>query len=131
MKTIALRLHPGDDLKAMIEKNALDHAVSAGVILSGVGSLTQAVIRFANKRNPDILFGKFEIVSLTGTIARDAVHIHIAISDGDGRTIGGHLEIGCTIFTTAEIVIGLLTDTRFSRKPDSNTGYDELFIEQY
>ncbi|MEH2445742.1 MAG: DUF296 domain-containing protein [Nostoc sp.] len=33
------------------------------------------------------------------------VHLHIAISDQEGKTIGGNLDDGCIIYTTTEIVI--------------------------
>ncbi len=52
------------------------------------------------------LYGKFEIVSLTGTLAESGSHLHAAISDNIGNIIGGHLKKGSIIYTTAEIVIG-------------------------
>jgi predicted DNA-binding protein with PD1-like motif len=52
------------------------------------------------------------------------------LSDEHGRMIGGHLVEGCTIRTTAEIIIGEATDLRFSRPLDSQTGFHELSIEK-
>jgi predicted DNA-binding protein with PD1-like motif len=53
------------------------------------------------------------------------------------QTIGGHLDNGCIIYTTAEIVIGATEEFRFLRTFDSEallqaveeTGYQELEIE--
>ncbi len=67
-------------------------------------------------------------VSLTGTLSRHGSHFHIAIADGTGRTIGAHLLEGCRVYTTAEIVIGILADVSFLRTVDVQTGYPELEI---
>ena len=56
------------------------------------------------------------------------VHLHIAISDQEGKTIGGHLDDGCIIYTTAEIVIGANEEFNFNRPFDKQTGYLELEI---
>ena len=50
--------------------------------------------------------GKFEIVSLTGTLsAGGSHHLHVAIADSTGAVFGGHLLAGCVVRTTAEIVL--------------------------
>jgi hypothetical protein len=38
--------------------------------------------------------GHFEIVSLVGIVAVNGSHVHICLSDGEGRCIGGHLLPG-------------------------------------
>jgi predicted DNA-binding protein with PD1-like motif len=58
------------------------------------------------------------------------VHLHASISDGTGKTIGGHLMDGNLIYTTAEIIIGEVLDVKFSRRLDSITTFNELFIEK-
>lgn len=74
---------------------------------------------------------KFEIVSLVGTLSASAgMHLHASIADSTGATIGGHLTEGNLIYTTAEIVIGEITNTKFSRKIDSTFGYKELCVEE-
>lgn len=70
---------------------------------------------------------KLEIVSLVGTLNEHA-HLHISLSDKDGRTIGGHAIGDLEVFTTAEIVIGELSDLQFSREMDERTGFPELVI---
>lgn len=35
---------------------------------------------------------------------------------------------GCTVRTTAEVLLALLPDWRLSREPDAATGYDELVV---
>ncbi|MBW4522151.1 MAG: DNA-binding protein [Scytolyngbya sp. HA4215-MV1] len=128
MKTFALRLNPGEDLKNCLLEFTVQHQIQAGFILTTVGSLQQAAIRFAAQPQSQILTGRFEIVSLVGTLSRDGAHLHIAISDQRGTTIGGHVDLGCIIYTTAEIVVGQSRDYQFSRSLDEQTGYWELQI---
>ena len=75
-----------------------------------------------------IFKGPFEIVSAEGTVSSDGVHIHISISDAEGRVFGGHLGEGCIINTTAEIGI-LKSDKTLKRIFDPETGYKELIID--
>ena len=52
----------------------------------------------------------------------------MAVADSSGTVIGGHLCAGSLVRTTAELVIGLLPEWRFSREPDPATGHPELQI---
>jgi hypothetical protein len=72
--------------------------------------------------------GSLEILTLAGTLAPDGAHLHISVADERGRVLGGHVGYGCTVRTTAEILIVLLPDYRFSREPDPESGYKELAI---
>jgi hypothetical protein len=129
MKIFALRLKPNQDLKESLKNFVISNNIEAGFILTTVGSLKQATLRFANQNDSKVLQDKFEIVSLVGTLSTHGIHLHISISDKDGKTIGGHLEKGCLIYTTAEIVIGVSKDFIFVRTLDENTGYKELEIQ--
>ena len=129
MKLFAIRLKPNEDLKQSLKNFAMQQNMQAGFILSAIGSLKQATIRFANQDNSTVLSEKFEILSLNGTLATTGLHLHIAIADRQGKTIGGHLDNGCIIYTTAEIVIGATEEFRFQRTVDEETGYQELEIE--
>ncbi len=130
MKTYALRLHPGQDLQPELVRFAQEHGLKAGFILTCVGSLRRAALRLANQPNTTGYQGKFEIVSLVGTLSPDGPHLHISISDSHGNTIGGHLQDGSEIYTTAEIVIGELENLHFQRPVDPETGYDELVVSE-
>lgn len=128
MDQIAIRLRPGQDLKKEIDRIIEKQRIKAACILTCVGSLTRAVLRFANQENTEELKGHFEIVSLTGILSKDGSHCHIAIADEKGTTFGAHLMDGCIIYTTAEIVIGIIPDCSFLRTFDPQTGYPELDI---
>ena len=126
----AIRLKPGDDLKKSIQAFVEDKQISAGWIASCAGSLTDYHIRFANKLSGIKGTGHFEIVSLGGTLSTNGSHIHISISDGTGKTIGGHLLDESIVYTTAEIIIQSAPDLLFSREKDGTTQWAELQIKE-
>ncbi|MCI0515299.1 DNA-binding protein [candidate division KSB1 bacterium] len=128
IEVLTIRLAPFQDLRKSLDSLVNLNHIEAGCILSCAGSLRQAAIRYADKNEATILSGKFEIVSLSGTLSKNGSHLHLAISDGTGKTFGGHLMAGCRIYTTAEIVIGIFPDLRFLREHDAASGYNELTI---
>ncbi len=128
MRNYTFRLRSGQDLFDSIEAFAKEKRVEAGCVLSGVGSLTHAAIRLANREFTSQYDGHFEIVSMTGTVSIHGSHLHISVSDGDGKTIGGHFESGCKIYTTAEIVIAVFEDVIYKREFAEDSGYDELAV---
>ena len=128
---------------------------SSVFVVTAVGSLKDATLRLANASKKDteanVSIGtsrknnnggesldeakgndirrwkqRFEIVSLVGTFSRDGgCHLHISLSDSEGRTIGGHLIDG-DVFTTVEVVLGTADGVSFVREHDRATGYREL-----
>jgi predicted DNA-binding protein with PD1-like motif len=128
MQVHALRLKPGQDLKIELQKFVTENKIGASSIITCVGSLQKATLRLANQPDYTTYEQKMEIVSLVGTLAEEGSHVHISVSDSTGTTIGGHLVEGCIIYTTAEIVIGVLPNYRFAREQDEASGYKELKI---
>lgn len=128
MHAYAFRIGPHRDLLEALDASARAYNLQAGCVLACCGSLRRAALRLADKPNTTIYDGKFEIVALTGTLSIYGAHYHIALSDGEGRTIGGHLMPGNLIYTTAEIVIGVLPQQRFLREFDPEAGYEELVV---
>ena len=128
MQVLTFRLKPGQDLSDEIEGVVAEKNIEAGCVLSAVGSLTHAKLRFANREQYSEFDGHFEIVSMTGTVSVHGSHLHMSISDEEGKTIGGHLESGCTIYTTAEMVIGVFEDEVYKREIAEDSGYEELVV---
>jgi hypothetical protein len=123
------RLRPGDDLLGSIRAYVNQNHIQAALILSSVGSLTQASIRYANQQEAHIHTGHFEIVSITGTMEEGGEHVHLSISTGQGNMIGGHLMTGCKIYTTSEVTLAELVGVKFTRETDKEgSGWDELKI---
>lgn len=127
MKPLPLRLHPGQDLRAALEAALNGHG--AAFVLQGIGSLSVAQLRMAGAEHPTELRGDLEILTLAGSLAPDGAHLHMAISDAQGRVLGGHVAPGCIVRTTAEILLALLPDHAFSREPDvDGSGFRELVV---
>jgi predicted DNA-binding protein with PD1-like motif len=117
------------DLKRQIEAEINSMQITAGWIISAVGSLRAINIRFANQREGYKQLGFFEILSLSGTVSIHGTHLHICVADENGKTMGGHLLEANVIYTTAELVIGYDEALTFSRTVDNNTGFKELVID--
>ncbi|WP_317040346.1 PPC domain-containing DNA-binding protein [Hymenobacter actinosclerus] len=128
LRTYALRLKPGQDLRRELLAFAQAHGLRAACVLTGVGSLTTATLRLANQEGPTVYQGHFEIVSLVGTLSVNGSHLHLSVADSTGRTLGGHLLDGNLIYTTAELVIGELPALDFRRETDPTFGYQELVV---
>ena len=126
MRELSCRLKRGSDLKDSIEKICIENDVDTAIILSGVGCLYKVKIRLAKAEGYLEDDNDYEIVSLNGTISKGSAHIHIALSDETGKTIGGHLMEGCLVNTTCELVMGVLEEYSSERKFDQETGYDEI-----
>jgi predicted DNA-binding protein with PD1-like motif len=128
MKIHALRLKPDQDLRLELKKFAIAHHIQAGYILSAIGSFKQVALRFADQPSSTVWKGRYELLSLAGTLSVHGMHLHMAIADNQGRAFGGHLTVGCILYTTAEIIIGESEDLTFLRTLDPQTGFLELEI---
>ena len=131
MKIHVFRLHPDQLLREEIEKYVKDKNIRAGIILTCVGNVKSAVLRMSDSRTIKEYKdkGTYEIVSLVGTVESGNSHLHLSISDKEGRTYGGHLKNGTVVGVTAEIAIGEIEDKVFLRKFDKETGYEELVVK--
>jgi uncharacterized protein len=135
-----LRLSPNEDLLESLWAYARVQNITAMSIISGVGSLTQTNIRYANQEEATKLSGHFEIVSLIGNIDYQQIesskysgsgHVHISCSDESGVTIGGHLLSENLVYTTVELTLLEVQDALFQREPDTGpggSGYYELKV---
>lgn len=130
MEALPLRLSPGADLRAALEGAIATHPQHAAVLISGIGSLSKARLRLAGATEADTLHGDFEILTLAGTVAINGSHLHMSVADSEGRVIGGHVAHGCTVRTTAEVLLLLLPDWSFNRELDPATGFAELVIRR-
>ena len=128
MKELAFRLKRGDDLKKTIEEICRD--IDTAVVLSGVGCIKGMRIRLAKAESHLENEEDYEIVSLTGTVIQGKCHLHIGLSDEKGKCIGGHLEEGCIVNTTCELVLGILEEYTAERVHDDSTGYREAVFHK-
>lgn len=130
VRTLPVRLRPGDDLRRALESVVAAEGVAAAFVLSGIGSLRPAAIRLAGAQDAVRIDSDTELLTLSGSIAASGSHLHMSVSDPQGRVLGGHACYGCTVRTTAEVLLALLPAWRFSREPDPDTGWAELVIRR-
>ena len=124
-----LRLRPGSDLLRELAAFCAARSLRAAYVASCVGSLSRAALRCAGRPGAALREEAFEICSLVGTLGAAAPpHLHLTLSDGDGRCLGGHVLEGCTVRTTAEVVLAECTSLVFDRPHDAETTYDELRV---
>lgn len=123
-----LRLCPGEDLVLSLRRLVAKAGIQAGYIAGVVGSLSRVVLRYAGRPDGTVRDGCFEIVSLIGTLDPAGEHLHMTVSDPEGRVEGGHVLEGCVVRTTLELVVGKLTDVSFRREPCPLSGYEELVV---
>ncbi|MDB5845864.1 MAG: hypothetical protein JWP79_3174 [Polaromonas sp.] len=131
--THVLRLNPGDDLRAGLEsafRELQARGCQAACVISAVGSLSRAVLRYAGQPQGTVLEEALELVSLSGTLSRDGPHLHAGVADARGEMRGGHVLPGCTVRTTAEIVLAPLPGWAFHRALDARTGFMELVAQR-
>eukprot|EP00118_Oscarella_pearsei_P007934 m.39874 g.39874 ORF g.39874 m.39874 type:complete len:154 (+) comp32857_c0_seq2:25-486(+) len=132
LQCYVIRLKPGEDIVSSLQQFVAEKKLNAAFILTCVGSVSCAKIRLASAtaeaRNEVIdVEGCHEIVSLVGTL-NDGGHLHVSLSDAQGKVIGGHAMGNMKVFTTAEIAIGNCSSLQFKRAMDPSTGFFELEV---
>jgi glutaredoxin/predicted DNA-binding protein with PD1-like motif len=107
MRVVPIHLEAGSDLRISLERLATEQGAS-GFVLSVVGNLCRAAFQCPGRPGPSVLEGDLEIITLQGTVAPGAVHLHLSLSDGDCQVWGGHLEPGTLVKSGADLLVGLL-----------------------
>ena len=125
--TYFVRLDPGEEIVDKIQWLCLVEQIRLGQIsgLGAVNSVTLGVFNPDTKQyKANVFRADFEIVSLTGTVtfkdARPYLHLHMAVSDINGRCYGGHLN-SAVVSATCEIVLNTIPGT-IERKPNPEIG---------
>lgn len=124
------RLTNGQDLKKSIVEYCENNNIKAGIIGACVGCCYEIHFRLAGGKDFFHKVEDYEIVSMTGTISENGVHIHVSFADVNGNLVGGHLSDGCLVGSTAEIAIIEVDNYKLTREFDEETGYKELVIEK-
>lgn len=130
MTYLPLRLPPGTDLRQSLEAALSAHGEASAFVVSGIGSLSNARLRFAGADSETSLTAMFEILCLSGTLTTDGGHLHMAIADQHGRVAGGHVCYGNIVRTTAEVLLVSPQEWALAREFDANTGFKELIVRR-
>ena len=103
-----LRVDPGEDLLASVERFLQEAGIRQAVVLGGYGTLAAYHLHWVthNRIPTENLFrrgeGGIEILAMNGLVVGGEPHIHVALSNKDGA-FGGHLEPGCIAYVLCEV----------------------------
>jgi len=123
-----IRLATGSDLYDSVTRYAIEHGIAAASV-TFLGAVEHASLRYYDQeaktyRDFDIA-EHLEIVAGVGNISlldgAPFLHIHAAFADGEGRALGGHVNVGTVVFAT-EVTIHELEGEPPVREPDDCTG---------
>jgi predicted DNA-binding protein with PD1-like motif len=113
---VVLRYKYKSDLLQGLKRTVKEQGIANGVILSGIGSVTNYHIHSVSNsefpsqniyiKDPD---APADLASMNGYIIDGRVHAHVTLTNKDGA-FGGHLEEGTTIFTFAIVTIGIFKE---------------------
>ena len=129
--TYVVRMDKGEEIAAQLTKLAEEEHIALAEVsaLGAVGDITVGVFYPEEKEyHANTFQGKYEIVSLTGTITeqdgKPYLHLHLSAGDQDGRVVGGHLN-RAVISATCEVVVRVLPG-RVGRKFSPEIGLNLL-----
>lgn len=138
-----MRMVPEDDIIQNIQEFCEEKGLRRALIYSGVGSAKEVVVRDPkigakipvepHKTSEINLPGPYEILSLEGNVfpmeEKLVVHLHIMLGSEDGSVYGGHL-MQAKIWTTLELMLTEIKNSRFYRRKSTITGLNEILVDQ-
>lgn len=121
---LIIRMDQGDMLLEGIERVLKETGSKNGVVISGIGTLSDAKIHRVTTTGypaievyPEWKNCPIELCSISGIIADGTPHLHMVFSDDQG-TYSGHMEPGCRTLYLCEVVIELFDEIKLERKRD-------------
>jgi predicted DNA-binding protein with PD1-like motif len=103
-----LRVDPGEDILAAVERFIATTNLKQAVVMGGYGTMAAYHLHWVthNRIPTDNVFrrgeGGIEILAMSGLVVEGQPHIHIALATPEGG-FGGHLEPGCIAYVVCEI----------------------------
>jgi predicted DNA-binding protein with PD1-like motif len=141
------RFRPGEDLFGRMMEVVKENGIKQGVVLSAIGSLCDVAFRdlktgsdlplSVDKTNLMEEYGPFELLTLEGNIVplvgefgglKDGdpvIHLHCTLGTAYGGLFGGHL-FKATVFTTTEVFLAKVKNSRVKKKQGTVTGLTEM-----
>jgi predicted DNA-binding protein with PD1-like motif len=110
-----IRMGPGTDMLEGFNLALKDKKIKNGVILSGIGSVTDYHYHVVTSRTFPVeeedpkASVPMDLTSVQGYIMNGRVHAHITLSD-ENSMVGGHLEPGTKALTFFIITVGVLPE---------------------
>lgn len=126
---LVARVRDGEDLLSAVSSLALNSGFKAATI-ELIGAVHRAVLLYYNhhlKRYEEILIEEpMEIASGLGNVSlregQPFCHIHLVLSDRQGRCVGGHLAQGTRVFLAEVVLKEMETDIPLERSHDQDSG---------
>ena len=137
-----VRVLPHSNLVKAIVQAFQQTRFSAAFVPNGIGSLESVHYTFITKNGtyhePILLKENCELIGLSGFIAKNPTakdlpaqgkstaeyHFHALLSDGTGRTFGGHLlEEGNLVCATVELTLVEMKGIHLKKEFDKETGF--------
>ena len=125
-KIITIGCEPGDMFLEKIEQAIAENNIQNGVVISGIGTLKTCCLHYVKNTEfpPENVYytlnEPLELLSVSGLIIKGTPHLHIAVSKGEEKTWGGHLEHGSEVLYLAEVAIMEFEDMEADRVFDDN-----------
>jgi len=127
-RVFVCRLAHDADLLTSIREFVEKESIRSGMFHL-IGAVKNATVSFYDqqaKKYVDIPFDKpLEVLSCFGNVGKledkTVIHAHMTLSDSEGKTYGGHLSEGTTIFS-AELILIELKGVNLEREYDPVTG---------
>jgi len=142
-----VRFRPGEDLFERLTELVRENNIERATILSGIGSLCNVAFRDlktginlpvnVDKTNLMEEYGPFELLTLEGNVVplvgefgdlKDGdpvIHLHCTLGTAYGNLFGGHL-FKATIFTTTELFLAKVKNSKVKKKQGTVTGLTEM-----
>ncbi|MEJ2079007.1 MAG: DNA-binding protein [Acidobacteriota bacterium] len=111
-----VRLRSGTDLLEGLKKAIKDRQIRNGVILSGIGSVTDYHYHVVSDKNlppaeeDPRASVPMDLTSVQGYILDSRIHAHMTLAD-ENSVVGGHVEPGTKALTFMIFAIGVLPDS--------------------
>jgi predicted DNA-binding protein with PD1-like motif len=120
-KVYILRVDPGEDILAAVERFISEADLKQAVVLGGYGTMAAYHLHWVthNRIPTENIFrkgqGGIEILAMNGLVVDGQPHIHVALATTDGG-FGGHLEPGCIAYVVCEIFFAEVEGARLTRQ---------------
>jgi predicted DNA-binding protein with PD1-like motif len=101
-----------EGLKEAVAREKIKNAV----VLSGFGSVTSYHVHVVGNTTfpPKDVFtktnGPYDLLTVSGLIMNGRVHAHVTLATPQ-QVVGGHLELGTSVFTFTNISLAVLSDS--------------------
>jgi predicted DNA-binding protein with PD1-like motif len=133
---LLIKLDDGESLHSGLERALAENMVKSGVVIGGVGMVTDFKIGYFDGK--EYIAKEFkephELLSLQGNIATAGggqllLHLHCTVGDRQHNVFGGHL-ISARVMHMNEISVLRLVDLELGRRKNDRTGLMELEIHK-